>query len=169
MGCISYNPSNGKCTNCQSGFRLNGDVCQARNCIRADQYQCLECMQGYSFIDGNSRCLASNCVNYDNVTYDCSACETNYFLSGGQCIYQAPVECPAGQYALNRVCTKIPIRFCEAMDSAGQACARCSPIASLVAGRCFNLRNCDRHDENGCQVCTSGYFLSNTFCIPSQV
>lgn len=55
------------------------------------------------------------------------------------------------------------------MDPVGAACARCSSFATLVSGRCFNLNNCDQYDENGCQACSASYYLSNSFCVASQV
>lgn len=129
----------------------------------------MECMQGYQLGDSNRRCLTPNCQSYDPDSFDCTACAQDYLLSVGRCIYQTPVVCPSGQYIANRTCVDIPIRFCIRYDQNSRQCLECNFLTTLIKGRCFNIRNCENYNDNGCQVCNPGYYLSNGFCILSKV
>lgn len=153
--CIACSAETGLCTACDTGYVLNGAVCDlVQQCLAGTYYDatsdsCILCDPGFWSAGGNSDpCLAcpSGCSGADgfcsDTTGECLVCNTGYGedeYGGGAC-----VECPAGTFG----------QFLVPPES----CVACS----------FNTPNCIdcTVDTGTCNECEEGYQLNGEVCDP---
>lgn len=162
--CNMTNPSN--CTQCATGFVLQGGVCQAcasycANCKTPTQCNSLLNSIGYVLISisqtsntlaacdpGCVTCLPSN-------PSICSVCATGYYLvsSSSNCLVcTAASQCATCSPATPSTCLSCnPGFFLNTLN----ACVQCQ----------YPCTACGQQNANSCTACAIGYALSNNTCI----
>lgn len=201
--CEVYN-YDGSCSSCLDGYLAIGNACEQyfvnTDCVRASidltnkTVACLECKIPKQLSENKTEYETSVCYPYDSITGcaaynygDCTACESSYYISDGECITRTSIsncsvydsyadECSTceSSYLLsddNLTCKKIVtgIPYC-AIYSSETECAFCSDDRYVVNNVCVvsptPIPNCDiLSDATNCKKCDSGYWLSNNTCI----
>jgi hypothetical protein len=113
--CRTYNPNNGQCTGCYSGYEVKGGLCvmaqsspTIANCNEIDIATglCKKCSFGYYF-DAFGNCVQKdpNCKTFDTISQKCTECYPGHDLKGNQCIQGvAPGGDPNCKTFQNKVC-----------------------------------------------------------------
>ena len=95
--CKTFDTSLQECTDCYSGYRLNGtkrcEVAPAAaamvGCSEIKDNICLKCARDY-WQDSNGVCILSDpiCKTFDKTNGDCLTCFSGYKLENATCIIQ---------------------------------------------------------------------------------
>ena len=139
------------CTSCNSGYFVNGGVCQAcATLCSSGQYQTAACSANAdiacAICTAIDNCATESCTTNSDQT--CTSCASNYYLSSGIC-NQCSDACPLGQQ-LSAECTATTDR----------ACTSCMIISNCTMETCTNTT------DQTCSACAGGYHLTagNTQC-----
>lgn len=94
--CRTFNPSNGQCTSCYTGWTLNAGVCSVNadpQCrVVANDGTCSACYGGYYYNLSQGKCVIGNSLCQGLDLYgNCLGCYGGYYLKNGNCYIQDPL------------------------------------------------------------------------------
>lgn len=190
--CAGYNPENGFCTSCFSGYTLDSrsgqclqSVSKDKNCQEAAlDGSCLKCFPSF-ILNVNKQCAPLNqlCATYNPSNGDCTSCYQGYMLSAGNCVIKISdpnckvfnndgscKECSATFFISRGKCTRFN-PLCATTNPNNGDCLSCYPGYVLNQGNCsigstVTIQNC-RIVENGqCTQCANNFFKApNNTCV----
>ncbi len=144
------------CIKCQLGFYLDEDGnCPYINyCSHSDGYNCTECIKGRYMNAIKSACttVEKGCYGGDPDSGICLSCEENgYYFDAND-----------HQCKSNRI-DGDDLKYCRHFSDKCDTCEIGYEVGE--DGRCCNTRYCSQSDNNICQKCREGFYLtSNNFC-----
>ena len=177
------------CNKCENGYfpDKNGGCSYTDNCILSYKGECLECDNNYILIGKNSeykRCKylnsddLKNCMQINNETGVCQACEEGYFLNidDKKCIkteycrksiYGNCILCDLGLYfnkKENKCLFKVGfISYCD-ISLDGIKCDICNEYSYMSEdGICVLTKYCSESYYEKCTKCINNYFLAKNF------
>ena len=159
--CNTYNPVNGACTSCYSGFVQIEDTCLPEAlfpniapvtdpyCNLFQDSKCVKCAFGYFFnAEGKCKQADPNCRSFNDTNGECLSCYPGFMLKAKVCVVEPPggilencneildgqcVKCSFGFYfGPNRSCKKIP-DTCLNFDTGAEKCLACYTGYALAA------------------------------------
>jgi hypothetical protein len=159
--CNTFDPSNGNCLTCFSGYQLTNHTCTVSStpsdpfCSKFQNSLCVQCSNGYYFNKtGQCQQIDPFCKTFDNSSLTCTDCYSGFQLVNNSCTFSP--SAPA--YDPN----------CKLFNNSNNKCLNCSQGFYFNAnGQCtqidpscknFNLANLT------CTDCFPGYTLSNGAC-----
>lgn len=84
--CLTYNPSNGNCLTCYSGFILSGSICiTAPTILYCQNYSldgtCTTCQDRFYLSSNTCTKVSDLCLTYSQDTGNCLSCNQGYILN----------------------------------------------------------------------------------------
>lgn len=166
--CKTFNPTNGACLSCFSGYIVLGVTCVVGNSSNSDSNceslvnsVCQKCYSGY-FLSSSNICTQSNalCKTFDRSNGACLSCYPGYSLSAGNCVL-----------GVSPTASKDP--NCKTSDASGVCTACYTGFYLTLQNNCLKLDPlCKTYTAafNACDSCYDGYVLFNGACvIPAQL
>lgn len=161
--CQTFNPNNGACLTCFSGYVISGSTCifsTASNsdskCQTISNGTCQKCYSGY-FINLNGICTQFNplCKTSDSANGACLSCYPGYTLNNGAC-----------QLGTSPTTSKDP--NCKQADASG-ICSSCYVGYYLLPNKMCQKMDplCKNYtiSLSACSGCYDGYVLNNGQCL----
>ena len=159
--CRTYEPVNGQCLTCFSGFALSlGGCIESRenvtdsNCKEWNGSRCIACSFG-AYFGPEGKCLLADplCRTFDPMNGRCTSCYSSFVLQGGRCIKDDN----------NEVTDAFCAEFLEGV------CVRCSRgYVFGTDGLCKQVSaSCATFDEitGECLTCFLGFYLEDGKCL----
>ena len=188
--CLECNDKKNLCKICENGYfpDENGGCSYTYNCEISFCGKCLKCKEDYILIGENPQltdpltiCKSlnsedlKNCEKINNIKGNCDKCKENYYLNKGdkRCInidncYESTFgtcdKCIEGYYLDKKdyKCKKQNEIFSHCQETIdGKTCNICDDFYYFdEEGKCADTKFCSRSNNNICEKCKSGYFLS---------
>ena len=150
------------CEICLPYYYLSQDKrCVRSNfCAKTNEYNCIECIQGY-FMDDISACSnTDNCHSSDYETGICNECKEGYYLD------LKDRKCKSNK-------NDEDFKFCKVVD---EFCRECEKNYYLGEdNRCSSSKNCSQSENGECTICSFLFYLTKEkrcakveFCLHSN-
>lgn len=145
------------------GYVLSGSNCEIKKVegceiasFDSSNAPCFLCEKGKVLDENSTVCVnvdsekaKPNCFRYDKSTSDCIECDTDFFLSSGNCV-------AVGNIKVDNCSVYSSITQCKACDSgyylSGNDCVKIEAVP-----------NCRLHSNRKCTECDGEYFLNLAF------
>jgi hypothetical protein len=193
QNCQVVNPSNSSnCLVCVNGYYPSGSICAAVsqycNGYNPQTGACYNCLYGLT-LNSNGKCLDSNCIGTKS-DGTCATCVATYSLSPyGVCQFVDPncatfngsacVNCNSGYYiTVKGICVALPAGCKYGNPQLSGQCVQCMDGYTLNSskGTCSvnqvitpSIPNCAIVQNNICQSCMAGYYISSGACVKASV
>ncbi|KAL4468978.1 hypothetical protein ABPG73_019746 [Tetrahymena malaccensis] len=156
-------PLNSQCSECNSGYFLQGTTCQVQlicdttclTCSGLSKNECLTCIEG-RFLDSSKQCqnCQTPCSKCVDLSTKCSDCIIDYNFNSA-----------------NNSCSPICDQSCLTCSSPKDSnkCLSCNDGFFLLSGKCIQCQMpCSSciDTSNKCLKCVGNYKLDSTNCIP---
>jgi hypothetical protein len=117
--CNTYNPTNGNCLTCYSGYFLADVICAFGSspstssnynpyCLKVVNEKCTQCSMGFYLLNGTCTMVNPLCKTFDYTALACTNCYSGYVLSStAHCEVSSTANVAAGCSQFNNsVCVK---------------------------------------------------------------
>jgi hypothetical protein len=153
--CKIFNSTTKLCTSCDPSFVISGKSCVAQVtinpfCLTFNGTKCVSCAPGYFPNSGTCSYPSSECAIANQITGNCLACNSRYFLINGRCLPVSPL--------------------CNSYSSIG-LCTTCFTGYTVKKGACVNLTSVDpfclNFQGSMCVNCQNRYYIGlDGICVP---
>lgn len=187
--CATFDPTNGYCLTCYSGWVVSGTTCVSyasldANCKTWSGLVCQACNYGY-YISASGQCASWIAIDpYCSVwgTTSCSVCGTGYYIgSAGYCTSWSTIDpyCSVWGTTSCSVCQNYyyiatPGRKCSSWKAIDPycstwgttSCAVCNGGYTISNGICVQWStidcNCNTWGTTSCSICNYGFYIATS-------